>query len=119
MAVLATDELEGTPVGFEPGQESNYTISFFGGDNGYYLNDIKLRNSVRITEGETYTFTHEDGDDANRFYISRTAINAPAITTGMENLDKPASKAQKIIYNDKLYIIRGGHLYDATGKIVR
>ena len=119
MAVLATDELEGTPVGFTPGKESNYTISFFGEDNGYYLNDIKLQNSVRISEGETYTFTYEEGDAANRFYISRTAINAPEVATGMENLDAAAPRVQKIIYNDKLYIIRGGRLYDATGKVVK
>ena len=119
MAVLATDELEGTVVGFEPGKETGYTISFSGEGNGYYLNDIKLRNSVRISEGETYTFTFEEGDAANRFYISRTAINAPEVATGMENLDAAAPRVQKIIYNDKLYIIRGGRLYDATGKVVK
>jgi hypothetical protein len=119
MAVLATDELEGTVVGFAPGQETEYTFSFMGEDNGYYLNDIKLQNSVRISEGETYTFTYEEGDAANRFYISRTAINAPEVATGIENLDAAVPRVQKIIYNDKLYIIRGGRLYDATGKVVK
>ena len=119
MAVAAMYDYEGTVVGFAPGQETEYTFSFMGEDNGYYLNDIKLQNSVRISEGETYTFTYEEGDAANRFYISRTAINAPEVATGMENLDAAAPRVQKIIYNDKLYIIRGGRLYDATGKIVK
>ena len=119
MAVAAMYDYEGTVVGFAPGKETEYTFSFMGEDNGYYLNDIKLQNSVRIREGETYTFTFEEGDAANRFYISRTAINAPAVATGMENLDAAAPRAQKIIYNDKLYIIRGGRLYDATGKVVK
>ena len=119
MAVAAMYDYEGTVVGFMPGQETEYTFSFMGEDNGYYLNDIKLQNSVRISEGETYTFTYEEGDAANRFYISRTAINAPSVTTGMENLDAAAPRVQKIIYNDKLYIIRGGRLYDATGKVVK
>ena len=119
MAVMAMYDYEGTIVGFAPGQETEYTFSFMGEDNGYYLNDIKLQNSVRISEGETYTFTYEEGDAANRFYISRTAINAPEVATGMENLDAAAPKVQKIIYNDKLYIIRGGRLYDATGKVVK
>ena len=119
MAVAAMYDYEGTVVGFAPGKETEYTFSFMGEDNGYYLNDIKLKNSVRISEGETYTFTYEDGDTANRFYISRTAINAPAVTTGMENLNAAAPRVQKIIYNDKLYIIRGGRLYDATGKVVK
>ena len=119
MAVAAMYDYEGTVVGFAPGQETEYTFSFMGEDNGYYLNDIKLQNSVRISEGETYTFTYEEGDAANRFYISRTAINAPEVTTGMENLDAATPRVQKIIYNDKLYIIRGGRLYDATGKVVK
>ena len=119
MAVVAMEDYEGTLVGFTPGKETEYTFSFMGENNGYYLNDIKLKNSVRISEGETYTFTYEDGDDANRFYISRTAINAPEVATGMENLDAAAPRVQKIIYNDKLYIIRGGRLYDATGKVVK
>ena len=119
MAVAAMYDYEGTVVGFAPGQETEYTFSFMGEDNGYYLNDIKLHNSVRISEGETYTFTYEEGDAANRFYISRTAINAPEVPTGMENLDAAAPRVQKIIYNDKLYIIRGGRLYDATGKVVK
>ncbi len=119
MAVAAMYDYEGTVVGFAPGQETEYTFSFMGEDNGYFLNDIKLQNSVRISEGETYTFTYEEGDAANRFYISRTAINAPEVATGMENLDAAAPKVQKIIYNDKLYIIRGGRLYDATGKVVK
>ena len=119
MAVAAMYDYEGTVVGFVPGQETEYTFSFMGEDNGYYLNDIKLQNSVRISEGETYTFTYEEGDAANRFYISRTAINAPEVATGMENLDAAAPRVQKIIYNDKLYIIRGGRLYDATGKVVK
>ena len=119
MAVAAMYDYEGTVVGFAPGQETEYTFSFMGEDNGYYLNDIKLQNSVRISEGETYTFTYEEGDAANRFYISRTAINAPEVATGMEKLDAAAPRVQKIIYNDKLYIIRGGRLYDATGKVVK
>jgi hypothetical protein len=119
MAVLATDELEGTPVGFTPGQESNYTISFFGGDNGYYLNDIKLQNSVRISEGETYTFTYEEGDAANRFYISRTPIDAPQTSTGVDNTGNGEVKARKFIYRDKMYILINGRVYSADGALVK
>ena len=82
-------------------------------------NDIFRKSMENRKEGETYTFTYEEGDAANRFYISRTAINAPEVPTGMENLDAAAPRVQKIIYNDKLYIIRGGRLYDATGKVVK
>ena len=119
MAVAALPELEGTVLGFAPGKETEYTFTFLGGNEEYYLNDLKLKNSTLMSAENSYTFTFEEGDAANRFYISRTAINAPAVTTGMENLDAAAPRVQKIIYNDKLYIIRGGRLYDATGKVVK
>ncbi|MBQ2608629.1 MAG: hypothetical protein II588_05355, partial [Paludibacteraceae bacterium] len=118
MAVLATPELEGTQVGFVPGQETAYTFSFTGGTGEYYLNDIKAQKSALIQEGNTYSFEYANGDDANRFYISRTAIDAPATPTGVNNTDA-SPKAQKFIYQNKLYILRNGVLYDATGKVVR
>ena len=119
MAVVAMTDYEGTMVGFAPGQESVYIFSFMGADNGYYLNDIKMQQSVRISEGETYSFTYEDGDDASRFMISRTPFEKPGVATGTENIDASVPQARKILYNDKLYIIRGGHMYDATGKMVK
>ena len=51
MAVAAMYDYEGTVVGFAPGQETEYTFSFMGEDNGYYLNDIKLlmRKAMPLT----------------------------------------------------------------------
>ena len=118
MAVLATPELEGTQVGFAPGQETAYTFTFAGGTGEYYLNDIKTQKSALIQEGNTYSFEYENGDVANRFYISRTAIDAPAVGTGIDNTQS-AVKVQKFIYQNKLYILRNGVLYDATGKVVK
>ena len=118
MAVLASPELEGTQVGFAPGQETAYTFSFTGGTGTYYLNDIKAQKSALIQEGNTYSFDYENGDAANRFYISKTAIDAPAIGTGVDNTQS-AIKVQKFIFQNKLYILRNGVLYDATGKVVK
>lgn len=118
MAVVAMYDYEGTVVGFAPGKETEYTFSFMGEDNGYYLNDIKLKNSVRISEGETYTFTFEEGDAANRFYISRQPLGGPAITTGVDEV-REETKPRKFIYNDKMYILFNGRVFDATGKAVK
>lgn len=117
MAVLATDLLEGTILGFAPGQEMDYTFSFGGAGMGYYLNDLKLKVATPINEAETYTFTFEEGD-TNRFYISKTRIDAPEIATGVDNTSDGV-KAQKILYNDKLYIIVNGRVYSAIGGVVR
>ena len=118
MAVLATDELEGTPVCFTPGNESNYTISFFGGDGRYYLNDLKEEQSTAIEQGNTYSFTYEQGDMPHRFLISTTPFGIPSVTTGCGAVEAQ-EKAQKIIYNDHVYIIRGGQIYDVMGKMMK
>lgn len=121
MSFIAKPYLEGTPIGFAPSRDGNiYTFSFqYDGEEVYYLNDLKEQKSTLIEAGETYTFTYEEGEMSPRFLISVTPFESPAITTGIENPEKQTSNAQKIIYNDKLYIIRGGRLYDATGKVVR
>ena len=118
MAVLATDALEGTQVGFVPGKGTAYTISFSGDGMGYYLNDLKLMTSTLINEEATYSFTFEEGD-ANRFYISRTPIEAPQTPTGVDNTHSGEVKAQKFIYNGKMYIMINGRVYSADGQIVK
>ena len=116
MAVAAMPEIEGTVLGFAPGKERDYTFTFLGADMGYYLNDIKLQQSTLINAENSYTFTFETGD-TNRFYISRTPINAPAITTDIGNTGDNVC-AKKFIMNDKMYILVNGLLYDATGKLI-
>ena len=118
MAVMATNELEGTPVCFVPGKESNYTISFFGGEGNYYLNDLKEEKSTLMEQGNTYSFSYEEGDMPHRFLISITPFGIPSVTTGCGTVEAQ-EKAQKIIYNDHVYIIRGGKIYDVMGKTMK
>lgn len=118
MAVAALPELEGTILGFAPGKEFEYTFTFLGGNGEYYLNDLKLKQSTLMEAENSYTFTFEDGD-TNRFYISRTPINKPEITTDVENTEGEALKPRKIFYNDKLYILFNGRVFDATGRVVK
>ena len=119
MMSIARPSLEGTPVGFICGQSTEYTISFNETDGTYYLNDLEKQQSTLIQEGESYTFTTTKGNHPNRFIISATPFEAPSVATGMTNLDAAAPKVQKIIYNDKLYIIRGGKVYSADGQVVK
>ena len=118
MAVLATSTLEGTVLGFAPGREREYTFSFHGADNGYYLNDLKLKTSTPISETEHYTFTYEEGD-THRFYISKTRIDAPQTPTDVTNPEVETPKAQKFIYKDKMYIMINGRVYSAEGALVK
>jgi len=116
MAVVAQPEYEGTVLGFAPGKETEYTFTFSGPTTDYYLNDLKLKKSTLISEGERYLFTFEEGD-TNRFYISKTPIEAPAVATGTEKIGDGV-KARKVLVNDKLYIILNGHVYSAEGMMV-
>ena len=120
MAFLALPDLEGTVLGFAPSRDGNeYTFTFhYAGEDEFYLNDLKLVRSALISEEGSYTFTYEEGD-TNRFYISRTRIDAPQMPTGVENTHEGAVKARKFIYNDKLYILFNGRVYSADGQMVK
>ena len=116
MNVLATSDLEGTVVGFVPGQATSYTISFAGDGKGYYLNDTELEMSTLIAEGNTYEFTPNESTNATRFVISKTPIrNTP---TGLEEVSE-GTKARKQLIDGVLYIIRDGRIYNTTGALYK
>ena len=57
------------------------------------------------------------GTNAERFYIQCVfAAEAPEISTGVNHLKSEPNQAQKILYNDKVYIIYQGRVYDMTGR---
>ena len=114
MTVMASPNLEGTVVGFIPGEAENYTISFNGDEAGYYLNDVKLGKSTLITEGNTYEFRSDESTNATRFIISKT----PMSPTGIEDV-VDGTNARKQLIDGALYIIRDGRIYTATGNVVK
>ncbi len=119
MSFLAKPDIEGTVLGFAPSKDGNqYLFTFhYVGDEEYYLNDLKLTSSTLISNESSYLFTYEAGD-TNRFYISRQPLGGPAITTGVDEVREEA-KPRKFIYNDKMYILFNGRVFDATGKAVK
>lgn len=119
MMSIARQSLEGTPVGFIAGLNTEYIITFNETSGIYYLNDLETQTSTLIQEGESYQFTTPKGNHPNRFIISSIPFNAPQTTTGVTDLDAAAPKAQKILYNDKVYIIRGGKVYSIDGALVK
>lgn len=116
MNILATPDLEGTVLGFVPGQAASYTISFEGDGKGYYLNDLDEQESTLIEEGNTYVFTPNESSNATRFVISKMPIQKT--TTGNDAI-YDGSKARKQMIDGILYIIRDGRMYDATGVLVK
>ena len=69
--------------------------------------------------GMTYRFFTTDNEKHARFIITRT--DGSQVATGIEptsgSLDR--SKANKLLIEDKMFIMVNGMLYDATGKVVK
>lgn len=116
MVILAAPDLEGTVVGFIPGEAANYTISFEGDGKGYYLSDLDMQESTLIEEGNTYVFTPNESSNATRFVISKTPIHKT--TTGNDAI-YDGVKARKQMIDGVLYIIRDGRMYNAEGMLVK
>ena len=114
MNILATPSLEGTVLGFAPGEAESYTVSFEGDGRGYYLNDVVTGESTLIDEANTYNFTSDETTNATRFVISKM----PMQPTGVDEV-ADGSKARKQMIDGTLYIIRDGRIYDATGSLVK
>lgn len=120
LSMSSQPEMEGTVLGFAAGNKTEFTITFrYTGEEKLYLNDMEAHQSTLISSENEYLFTAESGEKGDRFVIGEQLFGAPGIATGVTDLDAEATEAQKIIYNDKLYIIRGGKVYSAEGQLVK
>lgn len=52
-------------------------------------------------------------------YSLLLTAEAPSVTTGVDAVQSETGNVEKIILNGKLYILRDGEMYDATGKKVK
>ncbi len=118
MSIDCTPLIEGTLVGFNPGEaDPFYTIRFdYDGDETLYLNDLQMQLSTPIDAEHTYSFSAYANDAESRFVISATPISQTA--TGIDRTET-VSELRKIIIHDHLYIIRQGRIYTAHGQLVK
>ena len=119
MAIAATNDVEGTVLGFYSGtQDNSYTFSFgYDGSDIWYLNDLMTQQSTRIAEGYTYHFTAAAGSVAeSRFVISHTPI--AQVPTELSTTDVQQSGARKVMIKGILYIVRDGRIYTVDGMSV-
>ena len=115
MAVLAQPSVNNTSVVFEPGKKSEYVFTFgYNGDITYYLNDMQLKTSTEIKEGNEYRFTYNKGDMKNRFLVTRESFDSPNISTGLANIVTDGNGLQVTNPNqENLQVI----LIDAAGRL--
>ena len=119
LAVDATNSIIGTRVGVRTGEETAYTLVFshVNSEEEMMLWDTEADEKVEIREGGMYTFFAEPNSEiTGRFII--VEAEAPEIATGVEDVQGDA-KVHKFIKDDKLFILKNGVLYDATGMRVR
>ena len=119
LGIDATNSIIGTRIGVRTGGETAYTMSFerVVNEKDMVLWDIEAEEKVEISEGQTYTFFAEPNSEiTGRFII--VEAEAPEIATGVEDVQGDA-KVHKFIKDDKLFILKNGVLYDATGRRVR
>jgi hypothetical protein len=113
------------PMGYRAPESGEYTFSISE------YSDLENVESVLLDDNEEgvfnfnllnsdYTFSSENSLFNDTRFTIRVVMKAdkPGVTTGTENIDLKSEETQKFIYRDKMYILRGGKIYDATGKQV-
>ena len=123
LAVVATDEWEGTVLNFRAGSEDvEYTIFFRYNESeaeALYLYDLTTETYTRIENGGSYHFSTTDKETPPRFILT---YNAPSVATGTGDVqrdDVQSTKARKVLLDNHVYIFRNGKLYNSTGKMVK
>lgn len=112
--IFATDNVNNTFVGLMTTKTGKYTISFEGVTGNFALVDTKTNARIEMSEGNTYEFLAEAGEDAYRFQIVETA-KAPTNTPAT----KAAVKATKALINDQIVINNGERFFNMLGTDVK
>ena len=122
-AINPTNAQDWIPIGYSVPDVGEYTFSLdedvdLESVEHIYLIDYETSEMTDLVEYE-YTFqTSEKKNDA-RFAIQvRLSQKHDNTTTVLDNLNATDNKSSKFIYNEQLYILRNGNIYDATGQFV-
>ena len=122
-ALPDSSALAGIPLNFFAAGSGSYTISF---NERYGREEVKAvmlldknNNQWYNLLDEPYSFTTNRVDDKNRFVLSvRVERKKPQTPTDIVNpsVMGDGSAPRKILINNRVYILRGGKIYDMTGK---
>lgn len=125
-AVPDSTAAKGVPLTFYTNQAGQFTFRMdftYGLDKiqrvEIYDNNDKQWHS--LMNGDEYSFYSDHlGDNTDRFRM-RVVVDrkAPQITTDLEPTESENSAPSKLLINGHVYILRGGRIYDITGKQLR
>jgi hypothetical protein len=129
---LYTTNYNGTKLAVENaplnGEQVDYTLTLFAPKAGEYT-----LAATPIEEGTVYLtkdgrviwnlsiadYTTELAQGSNDSYGIRIVRKAPGVATGMENVQRDNVQCTKVIIDNQVFILRGGQMYDVTGKAVK
>lgn len=114
-------------IGYQVPAAGEYTLSL---SNTYvsdkiehlYVTDHAMSPEVTVDLQEApYAFTVLQAETNNeRFTVSiKLKDESPGTTTDINQVDLQSEQPLKFIYQNKMYILRGGVIYDATGKRIK
>lgn len=125
-AVPDSTAAKGVPLTFYTNQAGQFTFRM---DFTYGLDKIQRveiyddndKQWHSLMNGDEYSFYSDHlGDNTDRFRM-RVVVDrkAPQITTDLEPTESENSAPSKLLINGHVYILRGGRIYDITGKQLR
>lgn len=118
LAINCIPTFEGVQMGFKAGEQDNsYTLTFEYSDEAQplYLLDVKENTYTQITNSASYSFTTTDTDVHNRFVLT---YNAPSAPTAIETTPA-ATTGKKVMYDNHLFILHNGRIFNAQGAMIQ
>ena len=122
-ALSPDDASRPVPVGYVANVAGTYTFdldetSDVSEVEHIWLTDYELSRVVDLID-DVYEFTTSNGRNESRFALSVELKDEQQTPTGILNAEANDGRALKFIWQDKMYIMRNGVIYDATGKQVK
>ena len=81
--------------------------------------EVSPEITTDLMEGSYEFMVNQAETNKTRFTVSIQLKEEAQTPTDIDNVRGDPDKPTKFIYHDKIYILRGGQLYDATGKQVK
>ena len=113
---VENNALRGTDVNMEVPSEHCYVLSGADGFVGFY----PLSAPYTLSAHKAYIdLDNLPGGANNAPRRLRFVFSEEQTATGMENVQNEETKAQKVMIDGVMYIIRGEHMYDAQGQVIK
>ena len=113
----------GVPVGYTAPSAGYYLFSHVENDESTWLEHLWLEDKETGAKVDLldapYEFETTAGTNKTRFVLFAVLKKNSETPTDIGGTEEEIDKPIKFIYNDKMYILRNGILYDATGKKVK